>query len=88
MQLKRRVWVVIFRRLSHPHGNTMHSRRLIAAGITSLLSAMPLSELYAACTSVPSVGSERRICSNGTCKSESIWQDNRLVSVVYVECTG
>lgn len=65
----------------------MRTTRFVAAGIASLLSAMPLSELYAACTYTPTVGGERRVCSNGTCESESIWQNNRLVSVVYVQCS-
>lgn len=64
----------------------MRNSRLIVAGLASFLAAMPLSELYAACTYTPTVGGERRVCSNGTCTSESIWQDNRLVSVVYVQC--
>jgi len=66
----------------------MRRERLIVAAATVLVSAVPVAELYAACTYIPSVGSERRICSNGTCTSESIWQDNRLVEVLYVRCEG
>lgn len=66
----------------------MRNKHLTAGGIALVLSALPLSEAYAACTYTPITGGERRFCSNGTCESESIWQDNRLVSVVYVTCTG
>jgi hypothetical protein len=65
----------------------MRSNR-VAFGIASFLSVMPLSEAYAACTYTPISGGARRVCTNGTCTSESIWQNNRLVSVVYVECVG
>jgi hypothetical protein len=64
----------------------MRSSLLISIGMTTVLAAMPLSELYAACTYTPTLGGERRYCSNGTCESESIWRDNQLVEVLYVRC--
>jgi hypothetical protein len=66
----------------------MRNRRLVLAGV-SLLSALPISRLYAECTYTPTMGGgEIRECDNGTCKSRSTWQDNRLVSVDWVECKG
>ena len=65
----------------------MRRKRLIAAVLTFMLSAMPLSELYAACTYTPTAGGgEIRHCSNGTCSSTSLWKDNQLVSVLDVTC--
>lgn len=67
----------------------MRNRRLILAGLTSLLSVMPISKLYTECTYTPTFGGgEIRECDNGTCRSRSTWQDNRLVSVDWVECRG
>lgn len=66
----------------------MRNRRLILAGITFLVSTVPISDLYAACTYTPIMGGEIRFCDNGTCTSKSVWQDNRLVYVEFVECRG
>jgi hypothetical protein len=57
----------------------MRRSRIIAAAATFVLSALPLSELYAACTSYYTVFGEWRRCDNGTCWSESLWIDNQLV---------
>lgn len=54
--------------------------RVIAAAATFVLTTMPMSELYAACTYTPALGGEWRRCDNGTCWSESLWTaDNQLV---------
>lgn len=66
----------------------MRKTHFVVAGFTSVLALMPITELYAACTYTPVVGGEIRYCSNGTCESESRWQDNRLVEVFYVRCGG
>jgi hypothetical protein len=65
----------------------MRRSPIIAAALTSVLSVLPLSELYAACTYTPVVGGEIRTCDNGRCRSTSRWSsDNRLIEVIEVEC--
>jgi len=65
----------------------MRRKRLVTAAVTALISAMPLSELYAACTYTPTLGGgEIRYCTNGTCSSSSHWVDNKLVAVLYTRC--
>lgn len=67
----------------------MRNRRLILAGLTSLTSVMPISELYAECTYTPTFGGgEIRECNNGTCMSRSLWQDNKFITVLYRHCRG
>lgn len=67
----------------------MRRSRIIAAAATFVLSALPVSELYAACTYSPVVGGELRICDNGTCRSMSRWStDNQLIEVIEVTCRG
>jgi hypothetical protein len=50
----------------------MHRGRLIAAAATLLLSALSLSELYAACSYTPTMGGDWMYCDNGTCWSRSL----------------
>lgn len=68
----------------------MRKTRLMAAAATFLLTALPLSELYAACTYSPTLGGEWRFCNNGTCWSKSLWtSDNQIVEgSVTTGCRG
>ena len=67
----------------------MRRSRIIASAATFVVSALPLSELHAACTYTPVTGGEIRTCDNGTCRSTSRWSsDNRLIEVMEVVCDG
>jgi hypothetical protein len=67
----------------------MRRSRLVGAAMAAVLSALPLSELYAACSSYTMLGGfELRTCSNGTCWSQSVWSDNKLVEVIDTKCDG
>lgn len=58
----------------------MRTGRLIAAAATLLLSVLPLSELYAACSYTPTMGGDWMYCDNGRCWSRSLWtNDGQLV---------
>ena len=65
----------------------MRTRRFILTASIFLVSAMPISELYAACTyTAVSGGGEIRECDNGTCWSRSLWQGNTLIAVLGSGC--
>ena len=58
----------------------MHRSRLAAAAAAVVLSVLPVTELYAACTYTPTVGGQWMECSNGECWSRSLWtNDGKLV---------
>jgi hypothetical protein len=58
----------------------MKAPRFFAAATVLLVSFLPLSELYAACSYQKVMGGEWMYCDNGTCWSRSLWtNDGQLV---------
>lgn len=58
----------------------MAINRILGTALTIVMSTLPVSELYAACTYTRTMGGEWRYCDNGTCWSNSFWtSDNRIV---------
>jgi hypothetical protein len=60
--------------------HSMHRARLVVAAAAVVVSVLPLSELYAACSYTPTVGGQWMYCENGECWSRSLWtSDGKLV---------
>jgi hypothetical protein len=50
--------------------------RPMAMAASLVFSALPLSDLYAICLHVPTIGGEWMFCDNGRCWSRSFWTND------------
>ena len=57
----------------------MHATLRGTCLLALVVSALPVTELWAACTITPTTGGEWRFCDNGTCWSRSFWINNKIV---------